>query len=350
MAMGIAMLLAMWLRTAGLALPAALAAHYAFRNCGTLRNARRFDRAALHGGVVVAMALACTAVMSAGSIRIYLAHTGGVPVSYRERMATEFTNLVTVFCGFDPLARAIGPWAVAAMVALAFMMLWQQRGSPSPLHWFVLAYACMLINTPWTGGMRYLYPLAPALLVLAAGGIAACESQAASLPLARKYPAAAWLLSAGALGAISIAPIAMHGARYNFQTAVSLGRAATGPITAPDDAQSSEALALADWLRLNTPPEAILCAFKPRAVGYFAQRRTLHIAEPYAGTGAQYLADKGAHCFVMAYHPNIGYADIAAHLVNDPSLTAAFDNGVYRVFTPVPGNETGGRTPSDGNP
>lgn len=323
----------LWLRTASVALAVALGAHYAWGNLRTFRRDRVADARAIRGGIGVVLAVVCFAVVWADSVRFHLANKQRIEVPLAERADTEFAHLVSLFCGFEPAARAVGPWALAAATVLAVVFLWQRGWVPTPMHWFVVVYGAMLIDTPWTGGIRYLYPLAPPLLVMAVAGIDACVAQARR-PMLPGEPGAGRSLSTGWLGAAVLVPLMIHGVRHNFTMATALGRQASAPITAADDVRAPEAVELVTWLREHTPPDALLYSFKPRAVSYLAQRRALH-AHAYDGAGAEYLRRVGAQYIVTVQNPNVASAELGSQAMVDKSLKAVFDNGLYRVFAPV---------------
>jgi cytochrome c oxidase subunit 4 len=244
--------------------------------------------------------------------------------SFAVRSAEEFANFTHLFFGFSPIT-----WQAKALLGIMFAGASAaaiSRRELTPLHFFAAVYAAMIVFTPWDGGPRYLFPLVPVAFVFVA--------MLGEYSLKGTVPA--W--TGRAIAILILLYVTFNGIRQ-------MG-AARG--YSNDDVGQPKAAELVDWLKANTKVSDTLCAFKPRAIMYLAQRRTLHIGfEPYAGQGSEYLHRMQCAYAAIPDKDALGglYNGVLAKVSADPTMRKVYDNSMYSVFIPAGATlETGDST------
>lgn len=311
-ALAVGVFVAFSFRPATIGLVAALVAHQGWLLMRQFWRDRTIDKVALAALALLFATVGLFVFLFPGPFRMHGTNAAGHAFSLGVRSADELRNFTQLFLGF--MAPAWAPSAVLLLVFGGALTGIVARRDLAPIHFFAGAYLSMIILTPWDGGPRYLFPLVPAAFVFIA-----------MLGEGIRRPKLRWMGRAAAVGVLAL--ISLNGARQIY--------AAHG--YSSDEINQPKAVELVDWLRTNTRPDDALCAFKPRAILYLAQRRSLHIGfEAYAGEGAAYLKAMQCDYAVVPDRRAMGglYDGVSGKLADDPTMAKVYDNAMYSVFVP----------------
>lgn len=179
---------------------------------------------------------------------------------------------------------------------------------------YILLTLVLYISWPERQGIRFLFPILPLILSIAAeGGRFAVEKlPAEKRPLARR----AGLGLAGTLAALSLFVSAGSG-WINLQN----GRQINGPFD-PVSAQMFE------FVRTQTPPDSVMIFFKPRALRLFTDRDAIMIDNCEGIRGGSY---------VVFHEKRGGNGQVAEpEACTEVSLTVVFNNQRFTVYRVTP--------------
>ncbi|ARP92232.1 hypothetical protein CAL14_19695 [Bordetella genomosp. 9] len=314
-----AIFVALLFRPAAVGLLAGLCGYLCYEALHRYLRTRSIDWHVAFGCVLLLLSAAIFVVVFPGPFKAHGANAvaNGHFYSLSVRSFEEFSNFEHLFLGFISSS-----WQPAVLLGIALVGACAgavSRKELTPLHFFAAVYGAMIILTPWDGGPRYLFPLAPVVFVFA--GMFG--------EYTFKHFVPAW--TGKAIAIIILSCLIFGGARQIV--------AARG--FSDDEITKPKVTELIQWIQANTGDKDSLCAFKPRAIMYLAQRRTLHIGfDPYAGTGSEYLRKMGCSYAVIPDKDALGgiYNRVQAQIASDRTLRLVYDNSEFSVFVPVDEN------------
>lgn len=302
-------------RPATIGLVAALVGYQLYLLVFGYVRTRKVDFTALATAGLIVATTVVFVLLVPGPFRMHGTNAAGHTFSLALRSSEEFKNFSSLFLGFNAPVWA-APLLLSSVVIGALMGALRQR-SLAPVHFLAMAYLSMIVLTPWDGGPRYLFPLVPVAFVFIA--MAAQGWQPA--------PAGTALVFGRAAAFVVLLGLVVNGGRE-----IHAARAYSS-----DEIQHPKAVELVQWLRDNTRADEALCAFKPRAILYLVERRSMHIGfEPYGGDGDAYLRAMQCGYAVVPNRGSLGglYDGVSAKLASDPTLQKVYDNTTYSVFIP----------------
>lgn len=240
---------AMLLRSSGALLPLSYAVASVSRDP---RNPATWKRAILPGALAALAYLAITFPLPSAE-GTYLAISGGLDLAGFAARLVSYLFLFGYFFGFSGLpslgfsaASSPGSWAVTL---LAMYGLGKGRDTHRVALGYLFFSLLLLAAFPFWGGIRYLFPLLPILMVGLLSGLELCLRRIASPRLPKIF-----------------APAAVATVLYFFaQSTADLAqkRAAPEDPGGPYGAASQDLYA---FLRSRVPPGDIVAFFKPRAL------------------------------------------------------------------------------------
>jgi hypothetical protein len=240
----------------------------------------------------------------------------GLPQMVARRAFEELLNL-SVLITWLPTDVPIGLLLVAGVVVggIAYFVLTRDFVAPS----FVATYVGLLLIIPWQQGFRFLLPLVSILLLFFLSPLKLFAQY-----LTRSNALARGLAAAGFAATLLFLIV--------IGTAMANGLRKVG-LYNDDETSDPRTKSLIAWVVRNTTVDDRICAFnKPRAMMYFAGRRTCGIFNDLPTEIIAHLSSQQASYVVLILRPPYGYKQMDERLRINDAVTEVFRNEDYVVY------------------
>lgn len=252
---------------------------------------------------------------------------GGVMLSLRVAFpANEFgtvggLSLTCILANLDGYARVMGDFyqgiglgflIYLATIPLALMGVFQRYRSEYPAIIYVLLTVALYVLYPVSQGLRYLIPVLPFYLHFTFAGISGCNDVFVA-PCGRRVRSLAIAV------AVAVSVLFLLVSTWRVVVNVRNSRVCmSGPM-------SQSAREMWTYIRTNTPDNAVIACFKPRAARLFAGRRSLLL------NGPDHLAECDYLCARVGRDDGL-WSSVTAAPGGQGLLRVVFSNADYVVY------------------